>query len=107
MPTYTIIALVSTESEPTDLELSDVCLQLADCLDSPVVEMVDGSYGQADFRFDSWSLEMYEESGDRVWLYTLNAKDPRLADSDDLDQDDDGDLRSGLQRRWWHRLFGI
>lgn len=106
MATYTVIILASTEGSPTDLELSDVCLQLAECLDSPVTERVDGSYGKADFDFESWTMELYEETGDRVWLYTLNASDPRLeelpVDGEDLD---DEALVTGLRRAWWRRLL--
>lgn len=102
MATYTVIILASTDSSPTDLELSDVCLQLADCLDSPVVERVDGSYGPADHSFNAWSLEMFEETGERVWLYTRNATDPRFAD--ELHHTPPTRLRQGWVRRLIDRL---
>lgn len=102
MATYTVIILASTEGSPTDLELSDVCLHLADCLDSPVVERVDGSYGPADYTFDAWSLEMFEETGERVWLYTRNATDPRFAD--ETQQTPPTGLRQGWVRRLLDRL---
>ncbi len=77
MPRYTIIIEAVTDDEPTDLELGDVCLQLTDSLDSPVVERIDGTYGPADYSFEGWAIELFEETGQRVWLYTKNHPDPR------------------------------
>lgn len=82
MPTYNFFITVSSPTPITDLELEDVCLHFIDCLDHPVAERVDGTYGSADYSFDAYTVEVYEESGDRVWLYTLNAHDPMAADRD-------------------------
>jgi len=70
---YDIVIRVMASEKPTDLELSDICLQLADSLESPVVEGVDGKYVPADFHFAGWRLEMFEEDGTRVWMYSANA----------------------------------
>lgn len=83
MRTYSIRIIASTEGDPTDLELSDVCLHLANCLDAPQMENIQGGYDNADFTFESWAIEMYEETGERVWLYTRNASDPRDSQGDD------------------------
>jgi len=70
---YDIVIRVVVSEKPTDLELGDICLQLADSLESPVVEGVDGKYVPADFHFAGWRLEMFEEDGTRVWMYSANA----------------------------------
>lgn len=69
---YDIHIKVVTNDSPTDLELGDLCLQLCACLESPVVEFADGSLVDADYEFDGWRLEMFEESGERVWMYATN-----------------------------------
>lgn len=93
MRTYSIRIIASTEGDPTDLELSDVCLHLANCLDAPQMENILGGYENADFEFESWAIELYEETGDRVWLYTRNASDPR----------DSLDSNTGLRKRTFFR----
>jgi len=69
---YDIVIRVVASEKPTDLELGDICLQLADSLESPVVEGVDGKYVPADFHFSGWRLELFEEDGTRVWMYSAN-----------------------------------
>ena len=69
---YDIVIRVVANEKPTDLELGDICLQLADSLESPVVEGVDGKYVPADFHFSGWRLELFEEDGTRVWMYSAN-----------------------------------
>ena len=70
---YDIVIRVVANEKPTDLELGDICLQLADSLESPVVEGIDGRYVPADFFFAGWRLELFEENGDRVWAHSVNA----------------------------------
>ena len=69
---YDIHIKVVTNDNPTDLELGDLCLQLCACLESPVVEFADGSLVDADYEFEGWRLEMFEGSGERVWMYATN-----------------------------------
>jgi hypothetical protein len=71
---YDIRIRVVTSDTPTDLELGDLCLQLCSCLESPVVEFADGSLVNADYEFDGWRLELFEDSGERVWMYATNAE---------------------------------
>ena len=104
MPTYNFLISASSPTGLTDLELSDVCLHIIDCLDHPVAEMVDGSYGQADYSFEAYTLEAFEETGDRVWLYTLNAADPREVDSHE--RESEPTPPAGAPSSLLRRLFG-
>ena len=100
MPTYNFFITANSPTGLSDLELSDVCLHITDCLDHPVSERVDGSYGPADYEFDAYAVEVFEETGDRVWLYTRNASDPRSAQVDESRPSAEAPLS------WFRRFFG-
>ena len=93
---YDIRIRVVTNDTPTDLELGDLCLQLCSCLESPVVEFADGSLVNADYEFDGWRLELFEDSGERVWMYATNAE--LISDTSDAPEAPLPGLRERVRR---------
>ena len=99
------ISLIASDI-PTDLELGDLCLHLTTCLESPVVESADGSFVPADYFFEAWQLELFEASGDRVWMYASNAE---LLPNDSLAVREDAGLprRAGMIKRMLYWMASV
>jgi hypothetical protein len=72
MAVYNINITFTTDDEVTDLELGDLTIGVADILNSPQVESPDGEWVTADYEIESFILDLYEDSGDRVWRHSLN-----------------------------------
>lgn len=72
MAVYNINITFTTDGEVTDLELGDLTIGIADILNYPQVESPAGEWVEADYEIDSFVLDLYEESGDRVWRHSLN-----------------------------------
>jgi hypothetical protein len=72
MAVYNINITFSTDGEPTDLELGDITLAMSDILNSPQVESPAGGWIPADFEINEFVVDLYEETGERVWRHSLN-----------------------------------
>lgn len=72
MAVYNINITFTTDGDATDLELGDLTIGIADILNCPQIESPDGEWVPADYEIDSFVLDLYEDSGDRVWRHTLN-----------------------------------
>lgn len=84
MSIYNIYITLNTDATPTDLELGDLMNGISQTLDYPTVESPDGEWVRADYNIEDYSIEMYEESGERVWKYTVN----NTTDDNDLSFND-------------------
>lgn len=72
MAIYNINITFSTDGEPTDLELGDITMAMSEILSNPQVESPAGGWVPADFGIDEFVVDLYEESGERVWRHSLN-----------------------------------
>lgn len=72
MAIYNINITFSTDTQPSDLELGDITMAMSDILNQPQVESPAGGWVPADFSIDEFVVDLYEESGDRVWRHSLN-----------------------------------
>jgi len=116
MAVYNINITFTTDDDATDLELGDLTIGIAELLNCPQVESPDGEWVTADYEIDSFVLDLYEDSGDRVWRHTLNphgllemVHQQNLPHWNDSLPENETPSRSGAGLGgcgWLNRLFG-